>query len=240
MPAASVSPAPVRRFSPNPIVAFYQSSVGKKIVVSVTGVVLVLYVLGHLLGNLQIFLGSDQLNWYAEFLHNLGPLLWLIRFVLLACFVVHIVATIQLALENRRAKPQKYATAGYQASTRASRTMIYSGLLVLCFVIYHLMHFTLLVTNPSYRDLRDHLGQHDVYRMVVLGFQQPLISLVYAAAVFLVALHLSHGFASIPQTLGLNNQRISKFVSGGGQIISWLVFAGYALIPAVILLGLIR
>src|SRR4051812_37696176 len=98
MPAAVVSPAPARKFSRNPLVAFYQSSIGKKWVVGLTGVVLILYVLGHLAGNLQIYLGQDQINTYAEFLHHLGPVLWLIRCILLACFVIHIVATIQLTI----------------------------------------------------------------------------------------------------------------------------------------------
>ena len=112
MSVATVAPA--RKFSHQPVIAFYQSSIGKKIVVATTGVILVLYVLGHLLGNLQIYLGPDRINTYAKFLHDLGPILWAIRVFLLAAFVTHIVATIQLAYENHLAKPQKYAVAGYQ------------------------------------------------------------------------------------------------------------------------------
>ena len=103
---------------------------------------------GISLGNLQIYMGPDKINWYAQFLHDLGPILWAVRVILIAAFVTHIVATIQLAQENRLAKPQKYAVAGYQRSTLASRTMIVSGLIVLCFVIYHLLQFTLEVTDP--------------------------------------------------------------------------------------------
>jgi succinate dehydrogenase / fumarate reductase cytochrome b subunit len=240
MPAVIVSPASARKFSRNPLVAFYQSSIGKKWVVALTGVVLILYVLGHLAGNLQIYLGLNRINNYAEFLHNLGPVLWLIRIILLACFVIHIVATIQLTIQNREAKPQKYAVPGYQASTPASRTMIVSGLIVLCFVIYHLLHFTLEVTNPGFRHLRDALGRHDVYHMMIIGFRHPLISLVYAIGLFLLCMHLSHGFASVTQTLGINNRKIARVISTGGVTLAWLVFLGYVSIPVTILLGLVR
>jgi succinate dehydrogenase / fumarate reductase cytochrome b subunit len=221
-------------------VAFYQSSIGKKFTVAATGLILIVYVLGHLLGNLQIYRSADSLNAYAEFLHSLGPLLWLVRIILLAAFVIHIVATIQLAIQNRQASPQKYAVAGYQRSTTASRTMIVSGLIVLCFVIYRLLQFTFETTNPEFHGLLDSSGRHDVYRMVVLGFCQPLISLFYALGLFLLTLHLGHGFASLTQTLGINNRKLAGFVSTGGQTLAWLVFAGYVSIPLAVLLGIVR
>jgi succinate dehydrogenase / fumarate reductase, cytochrome b subunit len=240
MSVATVSTEPARKFSKNPLIAFYQSSIGKKYVVAVTALLLILYVLGHLVGNLQIYLGPDRINAYAKFLHDLGPILWAVRVVLIAAFVTHIVATIELARENRRAKPQKYAVAGYQRSTLASRTMIVSGLIVLCFVIYHLLQFTLQVTDPEYREVHDSLGRHDVYRMLILGFKHPLISLFYVVSLFLLTTHLSHGFASVVQTLGINNRKIGNFVSIGGQTLAWVVFAGYVSIPVTILLGLVR
>ncbi len=240
MSVASLSTAPARKFSKNPLIAFYQSSIGKKYIVAVTALVLILYVLGHLLGNLQIYLGPDKINRYAEFLHQLGPILWVVRVFLIVAFVTHIVATIQLARENRRAKPQKYAVASYQRSTRASRTMIVSGLIVLCFVIYHLLQFTLLVTDPEFRQLHDSLGRHDVYRMLILGFRHPLVSLFYVVGLFLLTSHLSHGFASVMQTLGINNRKIANFVSIGGQALAWVIFAGYVSIPLTILLGIVR
>jgi succinate dehydrogenase / fumarate reductase cytochrome b subunit len=127
MSVAILPTAPVRKFSKNPLIAFYQSSIGKKYIVAVTALLLILYVLGHLLGNLQIYMGQDRINAYAKFLHDLGPIIWVVRVILIAAFVTHIVATIQLAQENRRAKPQKYAVAGYQRSSVAWRTMIVSG-----------------------------------------------------------------------------------------------------------------
>jgi succinate dehydrogenase / fumarate reductase cytochrome b subunit len=240
MSAETVSAAPARKLSRNPLWAFYQSSIGKKTTVAVTGLLLILYVLGHLLGNLQIYLSAERLNIYAQFLQGLGPLLWLIRIGLLAVFLIHVVATVQLTLENSRAKPQKYAVPGYQRSTTASRTMIVSGLIVLCFIIYHLLHFTLQTTNPEFRELHDSAGRHDVYRMVILGFQEPLISIFYVLGLFLLTLHLSHGFASVAQTLGINNRKLEGFISNGGQTLAWLVFAGYVSIPLSILLGIVR
>lgn len=240
MSAETVSAAPARKLSRNPLWAFYQSSIGKKTTVAVTGLLLIVYVLGHLLGNLQIYLSAERLNIYAQFLQGLGPLLWLIRIGLLAVFLIHVVATVQLTLENSRAKPQKYAVPGYQRSTTASRTMIVSGLIVLCFIIYHLLHFTLQTTNPEFRELHDSAGRHDVYRMVILGFQQPLISIFYVLGLFLLTLHLSHGFASVTQTLGINNRKLEGFISTGGQTLAWLVFAGYVSIPLSILLGIVR
>jgi succinate dehydrogenase / fumarate reductase cytochrome b subunit len=240
MSVATLPTTRARKFSKNPLIAFYQSSIGKKYVVAVTALLLILYVLGHLVGNLQIYLGPDRINAYAKFLHDLGPILWVVRVILLAAFVIHIVATIQLAQENRLAKPQKYAVAGYQRSTMASRTMIVSGLIVLCFVIYHLLQFTLQVTDPEFREVHDSIGRHDVYRMLILGFRHPLVSLFYVIALFLLTTHLSHGFASVVQTLGINNRKIANFVSTGGQTLAWVVFAGYISIPVTILLGIIR
>jgi succinate dehydrogenase / fumarate reductase cytochrome b subunit len=153
MSVATLPTARARKFSKNALIAFYQSSIGKKYVVAVTALLLILYVLGHLAGNLQIYLGQDRINAYAKFLHDLGPILWVVRAILLAAFVIHIVATIQLAQENRLAKPQKYAVTGYQRSTMASRTMIVSGLIVLCFVIYHLLQFTLQTLGINNRKI---------------------------------------------------------------------------------------
>jgi len=240
MSVASPSTAPGRKFSKNPFIAFYQSSIGKKYVVAGTGLVLIVYVLGHLVGNLQIFIGPDRINAYAKFLHDLGPILWVVRILLIAAFVIHIVATIQLAQENRLANPRKYAVSGYQRSTMASRTMLVSGLIVFCFVIYHLLQFTFRVTDPKFRHVHDALGRHDVHHMLIIGFKNPLISFFYIVGLFLLTIHLSHGFASVVQTLGINNRKTANFVATGGQTLAWLVFAGYVSIPVTILLGIIK
>jgi succinate dehydrogenase / fumarate reductase cytochrome b subunit len=118
--------------------------------------------------------------------------------------------------------------------------MVVTGLFVLCFVIYHILHFTLQVTHPQYRELHDSLGRHDVYRMLILSFSKPLISLFYILGVFFLGGHLSHGIASVTQTLGVNNRKLSESISKGGFILAWLVFAGYAVIPISVLLGFIK
>jgi succinate dehydrogenase cytochrome b subunit len=115
-----------------------------------------------------------------------------------------------------------------------------SGLIVLCFVIYHILQFTLQVTDPKYHELYDSSDRHDVCRMLILGFSHPLVSLFYVVGLFLLTAHLSHGFASVVQTLGINNRKLTTFVSIGGQTLTWLIFAGYVSIPATILLGIIR
>ena len=231
--------------TPNPMVSspagiFYHSSIGKKTVVAATAFVLVAYVVGHLIGNLQIFLGTSRINAYAVFLHRAGPLLWLIRAFLLGTLVLHLVAALQLAAENRAARPAGYAQAGYQTSNWASRTMRASGLVVLFFIIFHLLHFTAQVIHPEYRELRDSLGRPDVYRMVIVGFQQPLISVFYIVGILLLTAHLTHGLWSATQTFGLNNRKVSRVLSWGGALAAWAVAVGYVSIPAAVLLGLLR
>src|SRR6266702_8023213 len=144
----SASTPTVRSVAPPGFIsAFYRSSVGKKMIVAVTGIILIVFVIGHLLGNLQIFLGPDWINGYSQHLHDLGPLLWAIRLFLLAAVIIHIYATIQLAIENRRARPEAYVDREYVKATFASRHMVMSGLIVLAFIIYHLAHFTVRVTD---------------------------------------------------------------------------------------------
>lgn len=229
----------------NPCAAFYHSSIGKKWIVALTGLVLIAYVLGHLVGNLQIFLpDKTQINHYGKFLHSLGLGLWAIRIFLLACFVLHIITTIQLAIENRAARPERYAMVKRERSTTASRTMIVSGLIVLCFVVFHILHFTTHNIDPRFaqmsQTLPDGTEEHDVYRMVVLGFQNYYASGFYILGMFLLCLHLSHGFGSFFQTLGLNSQRLSPILSNGGRVLAWLIFVGYVSIPVAVLMRFLK
>ncbi|HEY2142899.1 MAG TPA: succinate dehydrogenase cytochrome b subunit [Candidatus Udaeobacter sp.] len=225
----------------NILVAFYRSSVGKKMIVAVTGIVLILFVFGHLLGNLQIFIGPDWINGYSQHLRDLGPLLWLIRAFLLATVVLHIYFTILLAIENRRARPEAYKDRQYVKATFASRHMVMSGLIVLVFIIYHIAHFTVRVTDRRFGLLKaDPLGHYDVYSMMVYGFQNYLVAGFYVLGLFLLALHLSHGSSSFFQSLGLNDKKLTPRLAFGGRVFAWLLFAGYTSIPLAILLGLIK
>ena len=225
----------------NIFAAFYRSSVGKKMIVAITGVILILFVIGHLLGNLQIFLGPEWINGYSEHLRNLGPLLWAIRLFLLATVVIHIYVTIQLAIENRRARPEAYKDRQYVKADFASRHMVMSGLIVLAFIVYHLAHFTVRVIDPRFGLLKaDPLGHYDVYSMMVYGFQSYYVSGFYVLGLFLLALHLSHGSSSFFQSLGLNDKKLTPRLATGGRIFAWLLFIGYTSIPVAILLGFIK
>jgi len=217
-----------------------QSSIGKKWIVAFTGLVLVAYVLGHLAGNLQIFLpNKTRINAYGAFLHGLGPMLWVIRAFLIACFVVHIWVTILLAIENRRARPDRYAQVRYRRSTWASRSMVMSGLIVFCFVVFHILHFTAHVVRPDFANLREILPdgteRHDVFRMVVLGFQDPAASAFYILGMILLSLHLSHGFGSLVQTLGLNSTKLEPWVINGGRALALIICLGYIAIPIAVM-----
>ncbi|PYL26382.1 MAG: succinate:quinone oxidoreductase [Verrucomicrobia bacterium] len=225
----------------NILSAFYRSSIGKKMIVAITGIILILFVIGHLLGNLQIFIGPDWINGYSQHLRDLGPLLWLIRALLLITVVLHIYFTILLTIENRRARPEQYIDRRYVKATFASRHMVMSGLIVLAFIIYHLAHFTVRVTDHRFGLLKaDPLGHYDVYSMMVYGFQNYFVSGFYVLGLFLLALHLSHGSSSFFQSLGLNDKRLTPRLASAGRILAWLLFAGYTSIPVAILLGLIK
>ena len=220
---------------------FYRSSVGKKIIVAITGVILILFVIGHLLGNLQIFIGPAWINGYSQHLRDLGPLLWLIRAFLFIAVVFHIYLTILLAIENRRARPEPYIDKRYVKADFASRHMVVSGLIVLAFIAYHLAHFSFRKTDPRFALLKpDPLGHYDVYSMMVYGFQNYFVSGFYVLGLFLLALHLSHGSSSFFQSLGLNDKKMTPRLALAGRIFAWLLFAGYTSIPVAILLGLIK
>ena len=220
---------------------FCHSSVGRKMIVALTGVILILFVIGHLLGNLQIFLGPEWINSYSQHLHDLGPILWFIRAVLLATVLLHIYFTILLAIENRRARPEAYRDRNYVKASWASRHMVISGLVVLAFIIYHLAHFTVRVTDPRFTLLKmDSLGRYDVYSMMVYGFQNVYVSIFYIIGLFLLTLHLTHGSSSFFQSLGLTNQRLMPKLAIAGRIFAWLLFIGYASIPVAVLLGLVQ
>ena len=221
---------------------FFQSSIGRKWIVALTGLVLIAYVIGHLIGNLQIFLpDKGRINAYGALLHASPPLLWSVRIFLIFCFVLHIVTTIKLAAENRAARPRGYAKTSYEKSTLAARTMVISGLIVLCFVIYHVLHFTANVTNPEFARLHQVLPngaeRHDVYKMVVIGFQNPFAAGFYLLGLFLLCSHLSHGLSSTLQTFGLNSRKTIAVIATSGRVLAWLIFLGYASIPIAVLTG---
>lgn len=219
---------------------FLWSSTGKKFLMALSGLALVGFVVGHLVGNLQMFLGPEAINRYAAFLKGTGELLWVVRLGLLALVGLHIATAISLTLENRKSRPIEYDRKRYVFASYASRTMMMSGLILVAFIVYHLLHFTLLVTHPEYAGLRDPMGRPDVFSMVVLGFQNGWIAAWYGLGVFLLGMHLSHGFSSAFQSLGAIPPSLRHPLATAGRIAGWAIFAGYASIPLAVQVGIIH
>jgi succinate dehydrogenase / fumarate reductase, cytochrome b subunit len=215
--------------------SFWASTVGKKIVMAVTGVVLFGFVIAHLAGNLQVFEGPAKLNAYGAFLHSIGELLWPARIILLLCVTLHIVATVQLALRKKAARPVGYSRKQAIASSYASRTMYWSGPIVLAFIIFHLLHLTAGYIQPGAAYI-----EGDVYHNVVSGFQVWWVSLSYIVAISLLGMHLRHGLWSLFQTLGFLQAQHLATLKKAAFVIAWLIVLGYISIPISVLLGLVK
>jgi succinate dehydrogenase / fumarate reductase cytochrome b subunit len=213
-------------------------SIGRKAVVAVTGLCMVLFVVVHLLGNSTIFAGPDGINAYAEKLHGLGPFVWAFRLVMLGLLGIHVIFAILLTLENRAANPGKYAVKKMLKANFASETMIWTGLLLLAFLVYHLLQFTARVT-PDIVLGNDAKNRVDVFTMVLTSFRITPIALVYVAAMVTLFLHLSHGIQSIFQSIGLNNDKTMPQFSVLGKLLSALFLIGYSAIPVLILAGIL-
>ncbi|MFH1686616.1 MAG: succinate dehydrogenase cytochrome b subunit [bacterium] len=215
------------------------SSIAKKVLMAVTGGTFILFVTGHMVGNLQLFLGQDQLNKYAAALQHLGGLLWIIRLLLLGFLTMHIWTGVRLYLQNRSARPGRYAKEDTVQASLSSRTMFWTGLGVLLYVVYHLAHFTFLTTNPEYVGLHDSLGRHDVYSMVILGYQNGWISATYILAMAFIALHVNHALPSLLQTLGLTKPKYRTALKRLGNLAAIVLFVGYVSMPVAVLAGYI-
>lgn len=237
---------------------------------ALTGALLVLFVIGHLAGNLQVFLGPETFNAYSKFLQSTGELLWIVRIVLLSAIVLHIYTSLRLRSINNKANPVKYKKTGYSKSTVYSRSMIVSGLLLLAFIVFHLMHFTVRNTGqgyngPEYHEMygtqikganleiaiddhtklsanEDYAGiqmRHDTYKMVVHGFSDWKLVIVYVIGVILLGMHLAHAIQSMFQTLSISGPNFTPKIQAFSKWFGWLLTVLYASIPLSILLGLI-
>lgn len=210
-------------------------SLVKKFLMAGTGLVLALFVLGHMLGNLQVLFGSPgPINRYAHFLQSLGELLWLVRLFLLACVVVHVWMAILLTLENRRARPISYVKDATVQASYASRTMIWSGLIILAFIIFHLAHYTLQIVHPIFKSLEyveDGHRIHDVFGMVLVGFSYPAVVAFYVIAIGLLCFHLSHGVSSLFQSLGVRNDKWRACLNKIALAYAWIIFLGFISVP---------
>jgi succinate dehydrogenase / fumarate reductase cytochrome b subunit len=220
----------------------FSSSLGKKYIMAVTGFVMFLFVIGHLAGNLQIFLGSEAINRYGHFLQSNPEILWPARIVLLIMLVLHVWSAVKLSAENKAARPIPYGAWQPVGSTYASRTMLMSGLIVFVFIIYHLLHFTVQaqwvnLTHKNFIDFTDPAKRHDIFKMMVVGFHNPLVSGFYILGMALLCLHLSHGTSSMFQSIGWKSPVYGPFLDNASRWLAVAIFIGYTSIPVAILLG---
>ena len=221
--------------------AFLRSSVGAKIVMALTGLGLWGFVLAHMLGNLQIFQGADAINSYGAFLQGSlhGAGVWILRAGLLAITVAHIFFGLRLASLNRAARPVEYKNRKDMRTSPMARTMTWTGLLVLFFIVFHLLHFTTGTIFPSLFDVHETVDgeqRHDVFQMVVAAFKIPWVVAVYVVGQGILLSHLTHGTASLWQSLGLSHRVWSPALSVIGRATAAVIFAGNVAIPLAILL----
>jgi succinate dehydrogenase / fumarate reductase cytochrome b subunit len=212
---------------------YFSSTLGKKVLMAVTGIILFGFVLGHMLGNLQIYLGEEQLNHYAELLQANQPLLWAVRSVLLFSVAVHIVAAVQVWLRNRSARPVKYRVFKPPAVDYAARTMVWSGPIIALFIVFHLLDLTVGSANPDFI-------RGDVYHNVIASFSQPLVALVYIAANLMLAFHLYHGLWSLFQTFGWDHARLGGWRRFLAVFFAVLIGVGNISIPLAVLTGVVN
>jgi succinate dehydrogenase / fumarate reductase cytochrome b subunit len=232
------------------ITNIFASSLGKKYIMAVSGVVLFLFVVGHLLGNLQIFLGPEVINRYGHMLQSNPELIWPVRLFLLLMIGLHIWSAAWLTAANRAARPVAYVEYKSPGATYASRTMFMSGIIVFVFIVYHLLHYTVRV--PSVNLVHQNFAgnefaeplkglpaemQQNIFKMMVVGFSNIWVSAFYVLGVGLLCLHLSHGVSAMFQSLGWRNRTYTPILDKASRIVAALIFLGYISIPIAILMG---
>jgi succinate dehydrogenase / fumarate reductase cytochrome b subunit len=200
---------------------------------------MLLFIVMHLLGNLEIYSGREATNQYGVFLRQFPKFLWSFRIALILAVILHVYFTISLNRRNQLARPVAYQEKHSRKASISSRTMILSGLTVLVFVCYHLAHYTLGITNPEFNTLVDPLGRHDVYNMVIMGFANPIIAGFYILANGLLAMHLSHGISSAARTLGLSDPKLFGYVHITGAALAWIMAMLFISIPLSVMLGIL-
>ena len=226
-----------RRRSPK---AAKTSSVFKKIVMAISGIIMVLFLIAHMIGNLHVFQGAKAFNSYSEWLRTVGEpalpyrtVLTIIEIVLTVSVVAHAWSAIALWRQAKRARPQSYVTKKSVAQTYASRTMRWGGVIVGLFIVYHLLDLTFGVANPAGTDSTP-------YGRLIAGFSNPIPTIVYVIALVLLGMHLRHGIWSATQTLGQSNRRRERSVNAFAIVFSTLLIAGYLVIPAAVVFGLVH
>jgi succinate dehydrogenase / fumarate reductase cytochrome b subunit len=212
----------------------WDSSVGKKAIMAVTGLIWVAYLITHMLANLLVFEGPARINGYSAFLHGTGGALWAARLVLLVALILHIVAAVQLAERRHEARPARYAAGrDPQVSTLASRTIRWGGALILVFLVYHILHFTIGTAHP-------HFVEGDPYQNVASGFHNPVVVLFYLIAMVAIGLHLYHGMWSSGRSLGVSSPSPHPLRRSLALVLALLVWLGFSVIPIAVYAGVIR
>lgn len=213
--------------------SLYRSTIGKKVIMAVTGLVMAGFLVLHMAGNLQAFDGPTRINGYSAFLHGTGELLWLVRVVLLVAVVLHIDAAIQLTRIARAARPQDYAERRPQVSTIASRSLRWGGVILAAFIVFHILHMTTGTVHPSFTP-------GDVYHNLVAGFRVWPVAVFYLVAMAALGLHLYHGVWSSARTLGIVRPNPHPLHRPVAVVVAVVVAAGFALIPIAVLAGWLR
>lgn len=212
----------------------WDSSVGKKAIMAVTGLIWLAYLITHVLANLLVFQGPVKINAYSAFLHGTGGALWAARLVLIAALVLHITAAIQLAARSQQARPTGYAAGREpQVSTLASRTIRWGGALILIFLVYHILHFTVGTVHPDF-------VEGDPYHNVASGFHNPLVVGFYLIAMAAVGLHLYHGVWSSGRSLGLSPPSPHPLRRTVALVLALLIWLGFTIIPIAVYAGVVR
>lgn len=221
---------------------FYRSTIGKKIIMGVTGLIGIGFLILHMAGNLQAFVSADKINTYGAFLHGAaGELTWALRVVLIVAVVLHVLMAYQLTMRSRAARPIGYQQRSPQVSTLASRTMKWGGVLLLLFIVFHILHFTTETIDPGrMRGMLDVHGNRDVYGNIVASFHVWWVSAFYIVAMIFLGLHLYHGAWSSMRTLGYaqaSPNPLHRRIAAGVAIIVW---AGFTLVPVAVIVGILR
>lgn len=218
----------------NRLQLLWKSSVGKKFIMAVTGLIWVVYLITHVLANLLVFQGPAKINAYSAFLHGTGGALWAARLVLIVALVLHVVAAVQLAERRHEARPVGYAAGREpQVSTVASQSIRWGGAVILAFLVYHLLHFTVGTAHPNF-------VEGDPYHNVVAGFHNPLVVVSYLIAMAFVGLHLYHGIWSSGRSLGMSPPSPRPLRRTLALALALLVWLGFSVIPIAVYAGVVR
>ncbi|HMF01041.1 MAG TPA: succinate dehydrogenase cytochrome b subunit [Terriglobia bacterium] len=215
------------------VARFYESTIGKKAIMAVTGLILFGFLIVHMLGNLQVFLGRDVMNHYAETLHGNPALLWTARTILLISVALHIWASIQLSIIKKDARPVSYVKRANVGSSWASRSMMLSGPIIAAFVVFHLLHLTTGTIHPQFVELH-------AYENLVTGFLVVPFALVYIVVMILIGFHLSHGVWSMFQSMGMSHPRYTPLIKRFASIFAWILVAGFISIPVAVLTRVVK